>query len=369
MAPCHDAADSQHREQVHLFQITNGGKNIYEEQHFKRVMTLVLVMALLSGVLAIPGYAAQTDDDDYMVLEVTKKTTLRSDYYAKSSVLTTLEENTILFCKRGALNKYGNVWYECLYFPENGGMNGVSTGWVYSGNVKEHTCTFTEAEGSEELSFCRCGAISYEPSDMTQIGVAATLNPTRIPDIAGVLGTLGIAVQGAATAAAPYLVVGVVCGMVVYLAVSVAENAATLEKVAVDWEKLGKDFKPERGDYYNGIVSGDFLYIDRANPMDKQKAMSRIDILLCANTLTREIFQWFIYTLHEFDAYDLADAYVNSRSGVTFNCIIDAHTSGSMMRQYKHYHISSVFDPLGHLPGHIAFGAPMVDTYQGGAWA
>lgn len=55
------------------------------------------VMALLSGVLAIPGYAVQTDDDDYMVLEVTKKATLRNDYYAKSSILTTLEENTILF--------------------------------------------------------------------------------------------------------------------------------------------------------------------------------------------------------------------------------------------------------------------------------
>lgn len=249
--------------------------------------------------------------------------------------------------------------------PKTAAQKGFSTSSVYSGNVKEHTCTFTEVEGSEEPSFCLCGAISYEPSDMTQICVAAALNPTRIPDIAG----LGIALQGAAAAVAPYIVVGVVCGMVVYLAVSVAENAATLEKAAVDWEKLGEDFKPERGDYYNGTVSGDFLYIDRANPMDKQKAMSRIDILLCANTLTREIFQWFIYTLHEFDAYDLADAYVNSRSGVIFNCIIDAHTSGSMMRQYKHYHISSVFDPLGHLPGHIAFGAPIVDTYQSGAWA
>ncbi len=352
----------------------------FMKKHFliHRLISLALVVALLTSIFAIPASAATNNDSEYTLLEVSvAQTSLKSDPYEKAETLCTVYKDTILFCKSSTVNKYGNVWYECLYFPDansadaknDAGTVSACTAWIYSEKVSLHECNFEEVEGCEELTYCRCGAIFYEPSDMSPVGYAAALNPTVLPDLADALASLGWTIRGALAAATPYIVVGVVCGITVYLAVTVAEHAAAVEKVAVDWGKLDKNFRPERGDYYNGIVSGDYLVINRADPMDKQKALSRIDASIAANALTKKVCQWFIYTYHEFDAYDLVDAYVTTRPGFTFNCIIDVHDKGNLMKQYKHYHISSIFDPLGHLPGHVAFGAPMQGNYNQGAWA
>lgn len=341
----------------------------------RRVMSLVLVFALLTSIIAGPVSAVSGNEDEYTLLEVcVEKTSLKRDPYEKAETMGTVHKDAILFCKSSTVNKYGNVWYECLYFPDADAGNtddstGARTVWVYSEKVSRHECEFEGVEDCEELTFCRCGAIAYKPTDLSPVGYAEALNPSVLPDLAEVLAGLGLSIEGALVAATPYVVVGAICGLTVYLAVTVANHAATVEKVATDWKKLDKDFRPERGDYYNGFVSGAYLIINRADPMNLKKALSRMDAYIAANALTKKVVQWFIYTYHEFDAYDLVDAYVTTRTGFTFNCLIDLHDSGNLMRQYKHYHISHIFDPMGHVPGHIAFGAPLQDTYNLGAWA
>ena len=213
-----------------------------------------------------------------------------------------------------------------------------------------------------------------------RIGTAATLpRPVITPDIIAELGALGLATKGAITAAIPYIPyvgVVVVCGVVVYVAVSVSQDVA-IEKVTTDWKKLDKDYRPEDGIYYRGIANDDgFFYIDVARPMDEREAMSQIDKEIMISNLGAREISWFVYTVQDYDALNLVDGYIASRSGVTCDYTVDAHGNNSMLKQFKHYHITSVFNhfyyPDGyeeHYGGHVAFGTPGLDSMWGqGAW-
>ena len=82
--------------------------------------------------------------------------------------------------------------------------------------------------------------------------------------------------------------------------------------------------------------------------------------IMISNLGVRDV-SWFIYTVQDYDALNLVDGYIASRSGVTCDYTVDAHGNNSMLKQFKHYHITSIFNhfyyPDGyeeHYGGHVA---------------
>ena len=321
--------------------------------------------------MAFPAFAAEKDES-FSVYETTVTTTIRAEPYQDSKSLSKINCGSLVYGTKSVTNSYGNVWIQTVD-PASG-----KTGYVFSGKLAIHECDFESVDGCETLIYCRCGAIVEQKEDgMSRIGAAATLpRPVITPDIIAELGALGLATKGAITAAIPYVGVVVVCGVVVYVAVSVSQDVA-IEKVTTDWKKLDKDYKPEDGVYYRGVAEKDgFFYIDVARPMDEYEAMSQIDKeIMISNLGVREV-SWFVYTVLDNDALRLVDSYIASRSGVTCDYAVDAHGDNSMLKQFKHYHITSIFNhfyhPNGyeeHYGGHVAFGTPALDSLWGqGAW-
>ena len=81
-------------------------------------------------------------------------------------------------------------------------------------------------------------------------------------------------------------------------------------------------------------------------------------------------------TVLDNDALRLVDSYISTRSGFTCDYTVDAHGDNSMLKQFKHYHITSIFIhfyyPDGyeeHYGGHVAFSTPGLDSmWSQGAW-
>lgn len=340
-----------------------------------RMISVILVMALLLSTMVFPAFAAE-EDASFSVYETIEKTTIRAEPYQDSKELSSINRNTLVYGTKSVTNAYGNIWIQTVD-PASG-----QTGYVFSGKLTSHECEFCVVDGCETLMYCRCGAFVEQKKDgMNRIGATAALpRPVITPDIIAELGALGLAAKSTATAVIPYIPyvgVVVVCGVVVYVAVSVSQDVA-IEKVTTDWKKLDKDYRPEDGVYYRGIANNDdgFFYIDVAGPMDEYEAMSQIDKEIMLFNLGVRKVSWFVYTVQDYDALNLVDMYINSRSGFTCDYTVGAHGNNSMLKQFKHYHITSIFNhfyyPDGyeeHYGGHVAFGTPGLDSMWGqGAW-
>lgn len=341
---------------------------------FKRLLIFALAMAML--IQMIPVRALAAEEDDYICLEVTTGKTLRVEPYESSEVFAKVEPGDVLIAEDFVTNKYGNLWYKIL-------CPGGDYAFIYNENVKEHTHELVEA--GDTLMYCRCGCIVKEKGDTRQIfgDVVAPPRPVFGPDDIATLGALWTGVKAGAVAALPYLGVVVVCGTVIYIAVSVHKAGIIVEEVTHDWKKLDKDFKPDKGIYFDGLLGKNALFVDVANPMDRDEALEKLEgfirfsmMLLERKQDKRDDVFWFIYTLDESDARNLASEYVNTHFGYTFNRVIENHgakTENEMMRQFQHYHITPDCVPYptdkgSHLGGHIAFGAPKGGTFGGGAW-
>lgn len=339
-----------------------------------RMLSVILVMALVMSTFVFPAFADE-QDDSFDVYETSVKTTIREEPYQNSKALSSINCGTLVFSTKSVTNSYGNVWVQTVD-PASG-----KTGYVFSGKLTIHECAFNAVDGCETLMYCRCGVFVEQKRDgINRIGASVALpRPVITPDVVAELGALGLAAKGAISAALPYIPyvgVVVVCGVVVYVAVSVSQDVA-IEEVTTDWKKLDKDYRPEDGVYYRGIAEKDgFFYIDVARTMDEYEAMRQIDKELMTSKLGIRDVSWFVYTVQDYDALNLVDSYISSRSGVTCDYTVDAHGNNSVLKQFKHYHITSIFNhyyyPDGfeeHYGGHVAFGTPGLDSLWGqGTW-
>lgn len=339
-----------------------------------RILSIILVMAFALSTVAFPAFAAE-QDEPFSVYEASVKTTIRAEPYQDSKALSSINRGALVFATKSVTNSYGNVWIETVD-PASG-----KTGYIFSGKLTTHKCAYKAVDGCETLMYCRCGAFAEQKREgMNRMGASVALpRPLITPDVVAELGALGLATKAAVSSALayiPYVGVIVVCGVVIYVAVSVSQDVR-IEKVTTDWKKLDKNFKPKDGVYYNGIAEKDgFFYIDIARPMGEYEAMRQIDKELKISNLGIREISWFIYTVRDYDALDLVDRYISTRSGVTCDYTVGAHNKNPILRQFKHYHITSVFNhyyyPDGyeeHYGGHVAFGTPALDTLWGqGAW-
>lgn len=335
---------------------------------FTRVISIVLLIAM-SVNFVLPAAAAESNED-FCVYEAVVDTTARVKPYQDSAIQSKIKRGDLVFSTKSVTNSYGNTWIQTVD-PSSG-----ETGFVFVDKLSPHQCELHPVDGSETLLYCRCGAFVEEEKDgINRIGAAVALpRPALTPDV---IAELGYALKGAITAALPYVGVAVVCGTVVYIAVTVSQTV-TVEDVSTDWRKLDKEFRPEDGVFYNGIVKGDdnLFYIDIAHPMDEYDAVRQIDKEIAISTLGLRNFCWFVYTVQDYDALNLVDRYISTRSGFTCDYSVDSHGSSSQLKQFKHYHITNVFNhyyyPDGweeHYGGHVAFGSPALDSMWGqGAW-
>lgn len=335
---------------------------------FTRVISVLLLIVMAINFV-LPAAAVESNEDFY-IYEAVADTTARTKPYKNSSMLSRIKHGDLVFSTKSVTNSHGNIWVQ-IVDPSSG-----ETGYVFVDNLQPHQCEHHPVDGSETLLYCRCGSIvTQEKDSMNRIAAAAALpTPVLTP---GVIAELGYALNGAITAALPYVGVVVVCGTVIYIAVTVSQTVS-VEDVSTDWQKLDKDFRPEDGVFYNGIVKDDDLfYIDIAHPMDDFDAAGQIDKEIAISTMGLRNICWFVYTVQDYDALNLVDRYISTRSGFTCDYSADSHGNNTQLKQFKHFHITSVFNHLHypdgreeHYGGHVAFGSPALDSMWGqGAWS
>lgn len=329
----------------------------------KQIIALLLVLTLI--ISSVPSYQANAAEKErnYEVCETVVNAVVRKEANKKSEVLSEVPAGTILFCEGFVKNRFGNIWMRIIDAKSG------NYGYIYSERVRGHCCEFHNVDGTD-VQFCKCGNLKTDMKG--KIGVADAMaipNPVINPDVLISLGAAATAVQTGLAATMPYIAVAVVGGTLIYFAISVTQNSAIVNSASTTWEKVDENFKPEEKVYFVGQVKTDYFYIDVSKKMNEYEAMKVIDKSIWANALVQQNSLWFVYTVRDTDALKLVDGYLATRSGFESELIEDAHDKGSLMRQFKHYHITRLLDPYDHLGGHIAFGTPELDTLWGqGAW-
>lgn len=343
----------------------------------KKLIAMILVFALCYAAGPVVAHA-DSERDFRVTLEANTDTTVRDAPYQDGKVVVPLSEGDIVKVTKAVVNRHGNVWYQVIT-PQG-------EGFIYSEKTREHHCCYQNVDGCNNAFFCNCGNIIVA-NDEQSLQAIAFGNAAALPAPVDVLApetleSLGLGLAGlgaAASAAAPYVVVLVVGGVVIYIAVHAQANEAVLVRASVEWRALNSDFRPQDGLYYDGMLKDGVMLVNVANPMDEYEAMKSIDrnincylnILEGDNRAKAPL--WFVYTPLDLSAMCLAENYCVSRPGYGFcveNYWGDAHERSNCMPQFKHYHIVGNFEvPSPHLGGHIIFGAPCLDTYHEGAWA
>ena len=329
----------------------------------KKIVSLMLIAAAIFGWIPSESFA---DSEVYLEV-IAEEAYIKSEPSKKSEILYTVKKGAILTAISSTVS-HGNLWFGIEILDKAGE---ITTGWIYSERVAEHLHDFTDA--GDGLRFCRCGAVEYTPPEgTTQMGAPAVLDPSWLGalGVASELAKLGSAVGTVAAGAMPYISVGMLGGILIYLAFTTDYASYEVKGVAASWEALDKEFKPENGYFFRGstIEKAGFVAIDIANPMSAEEAENYMAI--CINDfLTKKICNWFVYTLEKKDAETLAYNFAKANL-YTVTFVSPCHNA-NFMNQYMHFHIVSRYTgTFAHQEGsHILFGAPMCNTYKEGVWA
>lgn len=360
---------------------------------FLRMLSLILVFALMSSMISAPASAAENDHNGYVLLEVTETTAvLRTKAEYESDVCATAYKGDILYCSDSTTNRHGNVWYKCL-FIEDGTQQ---AGWIYSERVTKHQHELTQVSEDDamKLSYCRCGYYELSPSATQKMDYSIALpqnqpliSPEDIALAVGLLKAAGAEILGAVPYVIPFAI-----GGLAYM-ISVQCNTTTAE--VIDVKKLSKEYRPgdyEDGKYYysaiykkpsktDGVYSTVLIYPGKAMELDD--AVSFMLKIVTVNQWimgTCDDIQVRIDSVYTPDGND-AESLCKELAQYGFSYGRSKYADGQSEENqknlvpnwlyYEHYHIhTSTFNKAAHsngdytkCPGHVFFGIPF--SYNG----
>ena len=224
----------------------------------KKFISFVLMLAITISIIPSTAFAAPGGS---VILEVcSDEAYIRKSASQDAKTLHTARKGAILSCTGSTVNKHGNVWFSVECIDANSGN--LTTGWVYSERVREHTHSFTNA--GDGLTFCRCGMVSHSSSGNVQMGYPAVLDPGALIGLGAAidaLKNLGLSVA----AGIPYVSVAVAIGGIIYMAYV---SASLYSTELLDLERVISDYAPKDysdGKYYyagifrNGDITAAFL--------------------------------------------------------------------------------------------------------------
>ena len=124
----------------------------------KKFISLLLTVIMALNILPLSVASAETQ-----FVEVTKDSApIRDDYYESGNVLKWVPRGTILRVYDTKLNSKLNHWFRVEY--DDPSQNRCIMGWIYSGNVKDHSHSYQKYEYNGN-TFCvceTCNTISIE---------------------------------------------------------------------------------------------------------------------------------------------------------------------------------------------------------------
>ena len=145
----------------------------------KKFLSVFLSLVLLINILPLGAAMADTQ-----YVEVTADSApIRNDYYETGDALQWVSRGTMLKVIKTKTNMYFNKWYQVEY--ETG--YSCVRGWIYSGNIKEHSHNYQTYEyNGNKFGVCtKCGTISVER--------VRTVETTRADALAAALPAAGVA--------------------------------------------------------------------------------------------------------------------------------------------------------------------------------
>ena len=363
---------------------------------FSRVLSCVLVIAMVFGMSVMPASAAENDADDYLLLEVVEsEAVLRSKAEQRGSVRATAHKGDVLYCTESVTNRHGNIWYKCVYVSEDTGNK--QTGWIFADRVTKHHHKMESVSEDNELnlSYCKCGHFEADPEGVQQMNSLALpmdrplISPEEIAVALGFLRATGVKLGGAVISAAPYVLIPLAVGGVAYMAYV---NCNTTTAEVVDVKKMTKDYRPsdyENGKYYYSAIykhpsETDGVYstvlILPVNAMDLSEATTYMKTVIAGKGLLQAAVDNFtvtidsVYTPDERDAKRLCKELKTSGFNYGSDSCADEHSDYNKTHlaanwlYFEHYHV--YYDPLAaaggmtanpglkKASGHIFFGIP-----------
>lgn len=311
----------------------------------KKIIATLTAIAVLISFAPTKAYASNADSQN-TILEVTVDSApLRNKASKKGKVIVELNVGDCITCVGSTVNNAGNLWYIIDY--------GEKKLYIYSENVKEHTHSLCKVEDSN-ISICCCGYYEAKIEDMYSLNAAThtgfLLNPATVA-VGGELATM-------LGAAAPYVIITIVCGTLLYVAINTTSTRADVASVSKDFSELNPDMV-ESGNYYYCARRGNMLFIAYNNPINVDEAETFI-CGACRMSFPQLNFGPGVeirnlYTLSEDDASALVKK-ISKNSDIL--CEYDsAHRDG----YFQHYNFSHIFDgSTKRTKVHLFFALPMV---------
>ena len=135
----------------------------------KKVFSVLIALVLLVNLLPLSTALADTK----YVEVVARNAAIRDDYYDTGNVLAWVSWDTRLRVIDSKTNWYLNKWYKVEY---DTGYSCVR-GWIYSGDVAEHTHRYQEYYyNGNKFGVCTsCGAVSVEQTRTVEMSRAEAL--------------------------------------------------------------------------------------------------------------------------------------------------------------------------------------------------
>lgn len=363
---------------------------------FSRVLSYVLVITMVFGMSVVPASAAESDANEYLLLEViASEAVLRTKAEQRGAVCATAYEGDVLYCTEKVKNRHGNIWYRCVFVSEETGSR--QTGWIFADRVTKHRHKMESVSGDNELNlfYCKCGHFEADPEGMQQINSLALpmdrplISPEEIAAALGFLEATGVKLGGAVISAVPYVLIPLAVGGIAYMAYV---NCNTTTAELVDVKKMTKDYHPsdyEDGKYYYSAIykrpsETDGVYstvlILPVNAMDLSEATTYMKTVIASKGLLQAAVDNFtvtidsVYTPNERDAKSLCKELKSYGFYYGSDSCADEHSDYNKKHlvanwlYFEHYHI--YFDPMAaaggmatnsgleKASGHIFFGIP-----------
>lgn len=365
----------------------------------KRILAIILALCTMVTTLVVPAFAAENNDDEYILLEVIEsEAVLRNKAEQRGSILATAHKGDVLYCTESVKNRHGNIWYKCVFVSEKTGSK--QTGWIFADRVTKHHHKMESVSEDNELnlSYCKCGHFESNSQGMQRMGNSLALpmdrpliSPEEIAVALGFLKATGVKIGGAVISAVPYVLIPLAVGGVAYMAYV---NCNTTTAEVVDVKKMTKDYRPsdyEDGKYYYSAIykrpsETDGVYstvlILPVNAMDLNEATTYMKAVIAGKGLLQAAVDNFtvtidsVYTPDERDAKRLCKELKSYGFYYGSDSCADEHSDYNKTHltanwlYFEHYHV--YFDPLAaasgmdshataslkKVSGHIFFGIP-----------
>lgn len=188
-----------------------------------KLVSIVLILALLLGCIPINTVFAAKDEDEYVEV-ISETAPLRKGPYERKAVVATVASGDCLRVLGKTRNAYGNAWYKLSY--------GGATVYCYASHLVSHSHKYVSV--TNDLSLCKCGAYELEDTRaMKQTGMLLDAGTLVTAELIAAAASLGASATATLSVAFPYVAVVAISSMLIYMAVSASGTQVQVEEVTV----------------------------------------------------------------------------------------------------------------------------------------